>query len=97
MRGRAEGRRSYARFWPDAAHRHVLRGCEKQDRFEVNRGSSRDFCASSYHLATPGIAAKVKAKREHIYLDQRFSDHAPLIIDYEFKLWAWPPPAPELR
>ena len=37
-----------------------------------------------YHLATPGIAAK--AKREHIYLDQRFSDHAPVVIDYDFKL-----------
>ena len=37
-----------------------------------------------YHLATPGIAAL--ARKEHIYLDQRFSDHAPLIIDYDFKL-----------
>jgi exodeoxyribonuclease III len=37
-----------------------------------------------YHLATPGIAAK--ARREHIYLEQRFSDHAPVIIDYAFKL-----------
>jgi len=37
-----------------------------------------------YHLATPGIAAK--AKRESIYLDQRFSDHAPVIVDYDFKL-----------
>jgi exodeoxyribonuclease-3 len=37
-----------------------------------------------YHLATPGIAAK--ARREHIYLEQRFSDHAPLIVDYDFKL-----------
>ncbi len=37
-----------------------------------------------YHLATPGIAAL--AKRESIYLDQRFSDHAPLIIDYDFEL-----------
>lgn len=37
-----------------------------------------------YHLATPGIAAK--ARREHIYLDQRFSDHAPLVIDYDFNL-----------
>jgi exodeoxyribonuclease III len=37
-----------------------------------------------YHLATPGIAAK--ARREQIYLDQRFSDHAPVIIDYDFKL-----------
>ena len=37
-----------------------------------------------YHLATPGVATK--ARRESIYLDQRFSDHAPLVIDYDFKL-----------
>jgi exodeoxyribonuclease-3 len=37
-----------------------------------------------YHLATPGLAAR--ARREHIYLEQRFSDHAPLVIDYDFKL-----------
>ena len=37
-----------------------------------------------YHLATPGIAAL--ARRESIYLDQRFSDHAPLTIDYDFDL-----------
>jgi exodeoxyribonuclease-3 len=37
-----------------------------------------------YHLATPAIAAQ--ARREHIYLEQRFSDHAPLLIDYDFKL-----------
>ncbi|MDP1532496.1 MAG: exodeoxyribonuclease III [Rubrivivax sp.] len=37
-----------------------------------------------YQLATPGIAAT--AKREQIFLAQRFSDHAPLIIDYDFKL-----------
>ena len=37
-----------------------------------------------YHLATPGIAAKAKA--EYIYLAQRFSDHAPLVVDYDFKL-----------
>ena len=37
-----------------------------------------------YHLATPALAAT--AKRESIYLAQRFSDHAPLTIDYSFKL-----------
>ncbi len=37
-----------------------------------------------YHLATPGIAKL--ARREQIYLAQRFSDHAPLIIDYDFAL-----------
>jgi len=37
-----------------------------------------------YHLATPGVAKK--ALREHIYLGQRFSDHAPLIVDYDLAL-----------
>jgi exodeoxyribonuclease III len=37
-----------------------------------------------YHLATPGIAAT--ARREQIYLAQRFSDHAPVTIDYDFEL-----------
>ncbi|OGA98630.1 MAG: exodeoxyribonuclease III [Burkholderiales bacterium RIFCSPHIGHO2_12_FULL_69_20] len=37
-----------------------------------------------YHLATPATAAL--ARREAIYLDQRFSDHAPLTIDYDFEL-----------
>ena len=41
-------------------------------------------CASDYHLATPAVAAL--AQREHIYLAQRFSDHAPLIIDYGFTI-----------
>ena len=36
-----------------------------------------------YHLATPGVAAL--ARREQIYLQQRFSDHAPLIIDYDMR------------
>jgi len=33
-----------------------------------------------YQIATPGIAARAKAAS--IYTAQRFSDHAPLIIDY---------------
>ncbi|MEY4564635.1 MAG: hypothetical protein RLZZ618_3912 [Pseudomonadota bacterium] len=37
-----------------------------------------------YHLATPALAAL--ARTESIYLEQRFSDHAPLIIDYDFTL-----------
>jgi exodeoxyribonuclease-3 len=37
-----------------------------------------------YHLATPAVAAL--ARKEQIYLDQRFSDHAPLSIDYDFAL-----------
>lgn len=52
-----------------------------------NRGQARAKNVGwriDYHLATPGIATK--ARREHIYLEQRFSDHAPLVIDYEFTL-----------
>ena len=37
-----------------------------------------------YHLATPALAAQARA--ESIYTAQRFSDHAPLVIDYDFKL-----------
>jgi exodeoxyribonuclease-3 len=37
-----------------------------------------------YHVATPVLAAL--ARRESIYNEQRFSDHAPLTIDYEFAL-----------
>jgi exodeoxyribonuclease-3 len=37
-----------------------------------------------YHLATPAFAAL--ARSEHIYKEQRFSDHAPMSVDYEFKL-----------
>jgi exodeoxyribonuclease-3 len=37
-----------------------------------------------YQIATPGIAAK--AQRAHIHLEPRFSDHAPLTIDYRFTL-----------
>jgi exodeoxyribonuclease-3 len=34
-----------------------------------------------YQIATPGIAAL--ARKASIYLEQRFSDHAPLLIDYD--------------
>ncbi|WP_372658610.1 exodeoxyribonuclease III [Hydrogenophaga sp.] len=37
-----------------------------------------------YHLATPALAAH--ARREAIYKDEKFSDHAPLTIEYDFKL-----------
>ena len=37
-----------------------------------------------YHLATPGIAAR--ARRTDIHLEPRFSDHAPLTIDYDVTL-----------
>ena len=52
-----------------------------------NRGQARAKNVGwriDYHLATPGIAAR--ARSEHIFLERRFSDHAPLVIDYDFEL-----------
>ncbi|MDP3482674.1 MAG: exodeoxyribonuclease III [Sulfuricella sp.] len=37
-----------------------------------------------YQIATPGIAAS--AKGATVYKDQRFSDHAPLTVDYDYSL-----------
>lgn len=37
-----------------------------------------------YQVATPGIGQQVTATR--IYRDKRFSDHAPLIMDYDYEL-----------
>ncbi len=37
-----------------------------------------------YQIATPGLAAA--ALRATVYKDHRFSDHAPLIIDYDLAL-----------
>ena len=45
----------------------------------ANRGYRLD-----YHLATPGVAAL--ARKERIHTESRFSDHAPLTIDYDFDL-----------
>jgi exodeoxyribonuclease-3 len=37
-----------------------------------------------YHVITPGLVDKIKAAA--IYKAQRFSDHAPLTIDYDYTL-----------
>ncbi len=52
-----------------------------------NRGQARAKNVGwrlDYHLATPAVAAKAKA--EAIFLDQRFSDHAPVVVDYAISL-----------
>jgi exodeoxyribonuclease-3 len=52
-----------------------------------NRGQARAKNVGwriDYHLATPGLAATAKAAS--VFKDQWFSDHAPLTIDYDFKL-----------
>ena len=37
-----------------------------------------------YHLATPALAET--ARREHIYKSEKFSDHAPITVEYDFSL-----------
>lgn len=52
-----------------------------------NRGNARANNVGwriDYHIATPGIAKT--AIRDRIYKDKWFSDHAPLIIDYDCEL-----------
>jgi exodeoxyribonuclease-3 len=52
-----------------------------------NRGAAWDKNVGwrlDYHLATPGIAAL--ARKEYIEKSIRFSDHAPLSIDYDTQL-----------
>jgi len=52
-----------------------------------NRGQARAKNVGwrlDYHLATPAIAEL--ARSEEIYRTVRFSDHAPITVDYEFTL-----------
>ncbi len=52
-----------------------------------NRGNARANNVGwriDYQLATPGVARH--ARHVEIYKGQWFSDHAPLIVDYDFKL-----------
>ena len=52
-----------------------------------NRGQARAKNVGwriDYHLATPGLAHTARAAA--VYTAERFSDHAPVIIDYDFTL-----------
>jgi exodeoxyribonuclease III len=52
-----------------------------------NRGASWEKNVGwriDYQIATPGIAQRARAVS--IYKNRRFSDHAPLIVDYDFDL-----------
>ncbi|MEJ8566974.1 exodeoxyribonuclease III [Elongatibacter sediminis] len=58
---------------------------EEQYTWWSNRGRAWDNNTGwriDYHIATPGVAER--AVSAEIYKDQRFSDHAPLTLDYEF-------------
>lgn len=60
---------------------------EDQYTWWSNRGQARAKNVGwriDYQVTTPGLASTVKSV--FIYKDQRFSDHAPLIIDYDITL-----------
>jgi exodeoxyribonuclease-3 len=42
------------------------------------------FCASFYHLATERLAAG--ARNVAIYKAEKFSDHAPVTVEYDWAL-----------
>jgi exodeoxyribonuclease-3 len=82
-----EERRWLTRVFDEVGFVDVFRQLNKKDgqyTWWSNRGQAWAKNVGwriDYHVATPGIAAK--ATRESIYKTRRFSDHAPLVIDYD--------------
>lgn len=69
----------YRRLHPDATGASYTWWSNRGQAWKKNVGWRID-----YHIATPGLAAR--ARRAAIYKNQRFSDHAPLTIDYDYPL-----------
>ncbi|MGE0556740.1 MAG: exodeoxyribonuclease III [Burkholderiales bacterium] len=68
----------YRRLHPDATDASYTWWSNRGQAWAKNVGWRID-----YQIATPDLAAR--AKRTSIYKDERFSDHAPLIIEYDGK------------
>jgi exodeoxyribonuclease-3 len=69
----------YRRLHPEATDTCYTWWSNRGQAYANNVGWRLD-----YQLATPGLAAL--ARTAVVYKDQKFSDHAPLCIDYGFKL-----------
>jgi len=69
----------YRRLHPDASDEAYTWWSNRGQAWAKNVGWRID-----YQIATPQFAAKAHAAS--IYKDERFSDHAPLIVDYELIL-----------
>ena len=65
----------YRRLYPDLEGEGYTWWSNRGQAWDKNVGWRID-----YQLATPGIAARATAAS--VYKDQRFSDHAPLVVDY---------------
>ena len=69
----------YRQLQPDATDACYTWWSNRGQAYANNVGWRLD-----YHLATPALAAL--ARTEHIYKDEKFSDHAPITVDYDFTL-----------
>ena len=69
----------YRKLQPDSTDTAYTWWSQRGQAYANNVGWRLD-----YHLATPAIAAL--AKRESIYKGEKFSDHAPITIEYDLKL-----------
>ena len=69
----------YRRLHPDTTDACYTWWSNRGQAYAKNVGWRLD-----YHLATPALAEH--ARTALIYKDQKFSDHAPLLIDYGFSL-----------
>ena len=69
----------YRRLHPEATEASYTWWSNRGQAYAKNVGWRID-----YHLATPTMGAL--AKQVSIYKDEKFSDHAPLTVDYDFKL-----------
>jgi exodeoxyribonuclease-3 len=69
----------YRRLQPEATETSYTWWSNRGQAWTNNVGWRLD-----YHLATPAVGQL--AQRESIYRDERFSDHAPITVDYGFAL-----------
>jgi len=69
----------YRRLQPDATDAAYTWWSNRGQAYAKNVGWRLD-----YHLATPAVAEC--ARREAIYKEQKFSDHAPITVEYAFSL-----------
>lgn len=68
---------TYRRLYPEATGEAYTWWSNRGQAWANNVGWRID-----YQLATPDLQARIKAAS--VYKDSRFSDHAPLTVDYEF-------------
>ncbi|MFH1661044.1 MAG: exodeoxyribonuclease III [Rhodocyclaceae bacterium] len=68
----------YRSLYPDAGEACYTWWSNRGQAWAKNVGWRID-----YQIATPGISAS--ARQAEVYKAERFSDHAPLVIDYDFK------------